>query len=69
MRPLRTLFTGSYYGPAINLGRYPAGYLPLNVAVQLALRAHKAGLRAGRQAFTESFRLLMAFLLRAREPS
>lgn len=42
-----------------------AALLPLNVIVQIALQAHKAGLRVGRYAFTESFRLLMGFGLGA----
>ncbi|WP_353256202.1 lipopolysaccharide biosynthesis protein [Hyphomonas sp.] len=39
--------------------------LPLNVVIQVALQAHKAGLRVERYVFTESFRLLMGFLLGA----
>lgn len=39
--------------------------LPMNVVIQVALQAHKAGLRVERYVFTESFRLLMGFLLGA----
>jgi len=42
-----------------------AALLPLNSVVQIALQAHKAGLRVGRYAFTETFRLLMGFALGA----
>lgn len=42
-----------------------AALLPLTTVVQIALQAHKAGLRVGRYAFTETFRLLMGFALGA----
>ena len=42
-----------------------AALLPLNTIVQISLQAHKAGLRVGRYAFTETFRLLMGFALGA----
>lgn len=42
-----------------------AALLPLNTVVQVSLQAHKAGLRVGRYAFTETFRLLTGFTLGA----
>jgi len=42
-----------------------AALLPLNLVVQVALQAHKAGLRVRRYAFTETFRLLTGFALGA----
>ncbi|MBA3068625.1 MAG: lipopolysaccharide biosynthesis protein [Hyphomonas sp.] len=42
-----------------------AALLPLNTVVQVSLQAHKAGLRVGRYAFTETFRLLTGFALGA----
>lgn len=42
-----------------------AALLPINSIVQISLQAHKAGLRVGRYAFTETFRLLMGFALGA----
>lgn len=42
-----------------------AALLPINTVVQVALQAHKAGLRVRRYAFTETVRLLMGFTVGA----
>ncbi|MBI1399770.1 polysaccharide biosynthesis C-terminal domain-containing protein [Hyphomonas sp.] len=45
-----------------------AALLPITSIVQISLQAHKAGLRVGRYAFTETFRILMGFALGEASP-